>query len=107
MDSLGVVLVAAGSAALLFLPFVVFKSNRIVPGNPCTLAQVLPAWGAFGCAAALALAGGAALWAANARVRLLLALLGVVAVAAAVAAAGDALTPPGDRIVRIAPGGAF
>jgi osmoprotectant transport system permease protein len=107
MDSLGVVLVAAGSAALLFLPFVVFKSNRIVPGSPCTLAQVLPGWGAFGCAAALALAGGAALWAANARVRLLLALLGVVAVAAAAAAAGDTLTPPGDRIVRIAPGGAF
>jgi osmoprotectant transport system permease protein len=107
MDPLGVVLVAAGAASLLFLPFVVFKSNRIVPGNPCTLAQVLPAWGAFGCAAALALAGGAALWAANARVRLLLALLGVVAVAAAAAAAGDLLTPPGDRIVRIAPGGAF
>ncbi len=107
IDSLGVVLVAAGSASLLFLPFVVFKSNRIVPGNPCTLAQVLPAWGALGCAAALALAGGAALWAVNARVRLLLALLGVVAVAAAAAAAGDALTPPGDRIVRIAPGGAF
>jgi osmoprotectant transport system permease protein len=107
MDSLGVVLVAAGSAALLFLPFVVFKSNRIVPGNPCTLAQVLPAWGALGCAAALAFAGGAALWAVNARVRLLLAVLGVVAVAAAAAAAGDALTPPGDRIVRIAPGGAF
>ena len=107
LDSLGVVLVAAGSTALLFLPFVVFKSNRIVPGNPCTLAQVLPAWGAFGCAGALALAGGAALWAANSRVRLLLALVGVVAVAAAAAAAGDALTPPGDRIVRIAPGGAF
>ena len=107
MDSLGVVLVAAGAASLLFLPFVVFKSNRIVPGNPCTLAQVLPAWGALGCAAALALAGGAALWAVNARVRLLLALLGVVAVAAAAAAAGDTLTPPGDRVVRIAPGGAF
>ena len=107
MDSLGVVLVTAGAAALLFLPFVVFKSNRIVPGNPCTLAEVLPAWGALGCAAALALAGAAALWARNARVRLVLALLGVVAVAAAAAAAGDALTPPGDRIVRIAPGGAF
>lgn len=107
LDPLGVVLVAAGAAALLFMPFVVFKSNRIVPGDPRSLAQVLPAWGAFGCAALLAMSALVALWVADARVRMVMALAGTAAVALAAAAAGDALTPPGDRIVRIAPGGAF
>ena len=107
IDSLGAVLVAAGAAALLFLPFIVFKTNRIVPGDPRSLVQVLPAWGAFACATVLASCAVAALWVSNARARLALALLGVVAVALAAAAAGDALTPPGDKIVRVAPGGAF
>lgn len=107
LDSLGAVLVAAGAAALFLLPFVVFKANRIVPGEPRTLSEVLPAWAALGCHAALALAAVAALWISQARLRLALALLGVVAVALAAAAAGDALTPPGDAVVRIAPGAAF
>ncbi|HVH83291.1 MAG TPA: hypothetical protein VM713_03140, partial [Steroidobacteraceae bacterium] len=46
IDRLGAVLVAAGAAALLCLPFVLFKSNRIVPGDPRSLMQVLPIWGA-------------------------------------------------------------
>jgi osmoprotectant transport system permease protein len=107
IDPLGALLVAAGAAALLFLPFVVFKSNRIVPGDPRTLAQVLPAWAVLGCAAVLAAAALTALWVANARARLILALAAVATIALAAAAAGDALTPSGDRIVRIAPGGAF
>jgi len=107
LDALGAVLVAAGAAALFFLPFVVFKSNRIVPGDPRTLGAVLTGWGALGCEAALALAAAAALWIADARVRLVLALTGVVAVALAAAAAGNALTPPGNLVVRIAPGAAF
>ena len=106
-DPLGAVLAAAGAAALLLLPFVVFKSNRIVPGDPRTLLQVLPAWGAFGCAAILVLAAAGALWVADARVRLVLALAGVIALALAAAAAGDALTPAGNKVVRVAPGGAF
>ena len=107
IDPLGAVLVAAGAAALAFMPFVLFKGNRIVPGDPRSLAQVLPAWEALGCAAVLAAAAVVALWAANARLRLLVALLGVITVALAAGAAGDALTPPGDKIVRVAPGGAF
>ena len=70
IDPLGAVLVTAAAAALLFLPFVLFKANRILPGDPRSLAQVLPAWGAVGCAAVLAIAAVAALWIANARARL-------------------------------------
>jgi osmoprotectant transport system permease protein len=107
VDPLGAVLVAAGAAAFVFMPFVLFKANRIVPGDPRSLTQVLPAWGALGCTAVLAAAAVAALWVAEARVRLVLALSGVISVALAAAAAGDALTPHADKVVRIAPGGAF
>jgi osmoprotectant transport system permease protein len=107
VDALGAVLVAAGTLSLLLLPFVVSKANRIVPGEPRALWEALPAWGALGCELTLALAAAGALLIADARVRLALALAGVVAVALAAAAAGNALTPPGDSIVRIAPGAAF
>jgi osmoprotectant transport system permease protein len=107
LDPLGAVLVMAGAAALVFLPFVLFKANRIVPGEPRTLTAVLPLWGAIVCQGALAAAAVAALVVADARARLALAVVAVVAVALAAAAAGDALTPPGNRVVRIAPGGAF
>jgi osmoprotectant transport system permease protein len=107
LDPLGVLLSAAGAAALMFLPFVLIKANRIVPGDPRALGEVLPAWGALGCEAALLLCALVALGVADARVRLAVALLGVVALGLAVAAAGDALTPPGNKVMRIAPGAAF
>jgi osmoprotectant transport system permease protein len=107
LDPLGVLLSAAGAAALMLLPFVLVKANRVVPGDPHALGEVLPAWGALACEAALLLSAVVALGVADARVRLAAALLGVVALALAVAAAGDALTPPGNKVVRIAPGAAF
>jgi osmoprotectant transport system permease protein len=107
LDRLGALLTAAGALALLTLPFVVFKANRIVPGDPRTLVQVLPAWAAFGCYALLLTVALIALAVGDARVRLVAALAGVVVVALAAAAAGNALTPPGNRVVRIAPGAAW
>src|SRR5205814_2090659 len=89
-------LAGAGAVAAVFLPFVVLKSNRIVPGDPRGLLDALPAWGALGCQAVLICAAIAALGVSNARVRLGAALLGVAAVALAVAAAGDALGRAGD-----------
>jgi len=38
------VLVVAEATAVIFLPFVVFKSNRIVRAFPRGLLEVLPAW---------------------------------------------------------------
>ena len=107
IDRLGAVLSAAGAVALIFLPFVVFKSNRIVPGDPRWLADALPAWAVIACHAGLALVAAVALGVFNSRVRLVAALLGVAIVACAVAAAGDALTPVGNKVVRVAPGGSF
>ena len=104
---LGALLVTAGAAALIWLPFVVAKANRIVPGHALGLFQVLPAPAGFACVAILILAAMTALVSGKPRLRLAVALLGVLAVALAVAAAGDALTPAGNRIVRIAPGAGF
>ena len=106
-DRLGALLSAAGTTALLTLPFVVFKANRIVPGTPQGLSDVLPGWAACGCYALLLAVAAVALGVANPRLRLFAALAGVVVVALAVAAAGNALTPPGNKVVRVAPGAAW
>jgi osmoprotectant transport system permease protein len=92
---------------VIWLPFVVFKSNRIMPGEPRELQQLLPAWEALGCEAVLVLTAAVALAVADAKQRLIAALAGVIVVALAVAAAANALTPAGNKVVRVAPGGAF
>ncbi|HEY5020199.1 MAG TPA: hypothetical protein VII17_04205, partial [Steroidobacteraceae bacterium] len=42
IDRLGALLTLVGVAALVFLPFVVFKANRILPGDARVLLQILP-----------------------------------------------------------------
>jgi osmoprotectant transport system permease protein len=96
-----------GTAALLLLPFVLLKPNRIVPGEPRALLEVLPAWQALGCQAVLALAAATALAVANPRLRLAAALAGIVVVALAAAACANVLTPPGNKVVRVAAGAGF
>jgi osmoprotectant transport system permease protein len=107
IDRLGVVLSAAGLAALIGLPLVVFKANRILPGEPRELQQVLPLWGALGVQLVLLLTAAVALGVADAKRRLMAALAGVIVLVLAIAAAANALTPPGDRVVRVAAGAAF
>jgi osmoprotectant transport system permease protein len=106
-DRLGTLLAVAGAVALIFLPFVYFKANRIVPGDPRSLLESLPALLGTACAVVLSCTALTAVGVGNARARLAAALLGIAALAVAVAAAGTALTPPGNKVVRIAPGGAF
>jgi len=107
IDPLGTLLAAVGAAALLLLPFAVFKANRIVPGEPRALLEVLPAWAALGCQLSLALVAVVAITVSNAPARLLAALAGIVVIALAAAGAADALTPPGNRVVRVAAGAGF
>lgn len=107
IDRLGALLAVAGTAAFLFLPFVTVKANRIVPGDPRALLQVLPQGAALLCTAFLLLAGLVALAVANPRVRLAAALAGIVAIGLAVADAGTALTPQANKVVRIAAGAGF
>jgi osmoprotectant transport system permease protein len=104
IDHLGAVLVVLGAAAVLFLPFVVFKMNRIVPGQARSLAEVLPVFAVVTLYIILATAAATALFVTDARVRLAIALLGVGAVALGAASAASTLTPAGNTVVRVAPG---
>jgi osmoprotectant transport system permease protein len=107
IDRLGALLTLVGAAGLFLLPFIAFKANRILPGDPRGLAAVLPAWAAVACWAVLATVAAVALLAANALLRLAAALAGIVVTAMALAAAANALTPPHNLIVRVAPGAGF
>ena len=106
-DRLGALLTLVGAMALTLLPFVVVKANRIVPGDPYQLMQVLPAHIALLCVAMLLAAAIAALSIVDARLRLAAALVAIVAVAWALAVTGNLLTPAGNKVVRIAPGAGF
>lgn len=106
IDPLGALLAIVGSLALATLPLVVFKANRIVPGEPRALFDVLPAWAAWSLYAALALAAVVGVCVDRPRLRLLAAFAGIGALCLAIGAAADALTPEGNRVYRIAPGGA-
>jgi osmoprotectant transport system permease protein len=107
IDPLGALIAAVGAAALLWLPFVVFKLNRILPGDAHSLMQVLPTAAALACQLSLILIALVALGIVDARVRLAAALVGVIVVAAAVASAANLLTPAGNKVVRVAPGSGF
>jgi osmoprotectant transport system permease protein len=106
-DRLGVLLAVVGALALAALPFVVFKQNRIASGSARSLYAVLPAAGSIAATAVLALVAAVAAAVADARARLAAAVLGLLALAGAIVAAADLLTPAGDRIVRISPGAGF
>jgi osmoprotectant transport system permease protein len=107
IDRLGVLLSLAGAAALVFLPFVVLKANRIMPGDVRSVSEVLPLWATLSFGVILILVAATAIGIADARVRLVVALAGVAVVALAIAAAGNALTPPGNKVVRVSPGTGF
>jgi osmoprotectant transport system permease protein len=107
LDPLGTLLAGVGGLALATLPLLVFKANRIVPGEPRALSDVLPGWAAWSLYAALALAAIVGAGVARPRLRLLAAFAGIAALCLAVGAAADALTPDGNRVYRVAPGGAF
>jgi osmoprotectant transport system permease protein len=107
LDRLGVLLTLVGAAALIFLPFVVFKTNRILPGEARSLFQILPVWAALAFHTVLVFVGVTALGVVSSRVRLALALVGVAAIVLTIGAAGDALTPTGNKVVRVSPGPGF
>ena len=93
IDRLGALLSLVGLAALVYLPFVVFKANRIVPGDARSLLEILPLSAVAGCYAVLGLVAATALGVGSARMRLAAALIGVAAVTLTIGAAADALTP--------------
>ena len=105
LDPLGVIACAVGGLALTTLPFVLYKANRILPGEPRAILDVLPATLAWGYHALLALVAVVSLFSRNAVVRLVFGLAGLAVTVMVVADAASLLTPDGNRVVRVAPGG--
>jgi osmoprotectant transport system permease protein len=100
----GAIAIAIAAAAIIWLPFVEFKTSRIATGRPLSLfASLATGWGPA-VAASLVLGAAIASFAAGLRTRLIAALLGFAVVALAVGRAAEALTPAGNRIARISPG---
>ncbi|AEQ52290.1 ABC transporter permease [Pelagibacterium halotolerans] len=103
IDKLGVVVAALGIFALVFQSFLIFRANRIVPG------ETVPAWEALG-------PGGIALYAGLGVALLILLLktplairlgvssLALIALAVAVGLGSSALIPEGDSYARVSPG---
>ena len=106
VDKLGV-LIAAIAALASFLPFAAFRANRIVLGEARSIFVALPIWEA-GLLAIVLLAGiGVALFRTPTlwRAVVSLAVLGLLFVA--IGNAASFLTPSGDKLARVSPGGGF
>lgn len=102
IDRLGVVIFALAAAGV-FCPFVLFRANRIVAGEPQYLLDALPGWPGY--LLLVALIGGAilALLRLDARIRLGVSFALLILLAIGLGWAVDSVTPEGDKISRTAP----
>ncbi|WP_421760648.1 ABC transporter permease [Devosia sp.] len=106
LNRLGVFLAVLGIAGLT-QPFLVVRANRIAAGVGQGLFSALPAWQAILLLGVLAAALGATLLQLAAVWRAMSSILALLGLAAGIGAAATALTPPGDALIRIAPGTGF
>ncbi|MGA2779789.1 MAG: ABC transporter permease [Steroidobacteraceae bacterium] len=107
IDPLSAALGLVAIASLVFLPFIVVKTSRIASGVSRQLIDALPFGAALAVGTVLAVLAAFTAFTASVRLRLCAALAGLVLCALTVARAADALTPVGNRIVRISPGFGF
>jgi osmoprotectant transport system permease protein len=106
LDKLGV-LIAAIAAAGAVTSFAAFRANRIVLGEGKSILASLPAYEAIMLCAVVAAAIFIALFRTPATVRLAAALVATAAILVFVGRAASYLTPDGDRLARVSPGGGF
>lgn len=106
-DKLGVVTALIALAGVVAQPFMLFRANRIVLGDPLMVWQALPA-GAWGATLAIVL-GGVALTLVRTpnRVRLAAGSAVLVTLAVVLGLSASFLTPDGNDFARVSPGGGF
>jgi osmoprotectant transport system permease protein len=102
IDRLGIVIFALAAAGLFF-PFVLFRANRIVAGEPRYLLEALP--NGLGYLVLTTLVAGAflALLRLNSRLRLTLSFAVLILLAVGLGWAANSVTPADDKISRTAP----
>lgn len=101
------ILVAAIGAAGLFLPFALFRANRIVPGDGVRLFDALPLASAAGLCVLLLACMALALLRLSPAVKLIAGLAGLAGLAIWIGAAADHLTPPDENFARVSPASGF
>src|SRR5262245_54388401 len=107
VDRLGIVLAAAGTAATVFMPFIIVKANRIAAGKPMLLTQLAGQPAALALIFLLVVVALTALFLHNARGRLVIATLALGLLILTIGLTSTAATPPNSAAARITPGGAF
>nr|WP_295889205.1 ABC transporter permease [uncultured Devosia sp.] len=106
LDKLGV-LIALITAAGAALPFALFRANRIVPGEPKSVLDALPAAPSAFLIAALLVGFVVALLRFQILVKLAAAFLVLAILFISVGWSGSYLTPEGDTFARVSPGAGF
>ncbi|AWM88932.1 ABC transporter permease [Microvirga sp. 17 mud 1-3] len=93
--------------ALLWLPFVTYRANRIVSGEPRLLLQALPLAVAMAVAGILVIVACIAVLGRRPWVRLAAAVIGLVVVVPAVGLSAGYVTPPENDFARVSPASGF
>jgi osmoprotectant transport system permease protein len=106
-DRLGLALTLLGGVALAALPFVEYRANRIVAGEPRTLFAALPASVAAALIAIVATALLLSIFSGRATLRLVAAIAALAALALAVGLSPAYVTPPDNALARVSPGAGF
>jgi osmoprotectant transport system permease protein len=107
LDKLGIVIAVIAAAAWIFLPFAVFRANRIVLGEARTVFAALPPLDAGIVAVATGIGIVTAFYRTPTLVRLVVSLAVLAVLAVFVGRAGTYLTPEGNTFARISPGAGF
>ena len=107
VDRLGVVLVAGGTLATAWMPFIIVKANRIAAGKPQLLTQLIAQPAALVLIALLAAAALSTLFLHNQLIRLGVATLAIAALIVTLGLVSTVATPAGSTVARITPGGSF
>ena len=106
LDKLGI-LIAALAAFAAFSPYAAFRANRIVPGEGKAIFAALPPLEAGLLTAVLIAAIAIALFRTPTLLRLLTSLAVLAVLFVTIGRAASFLTPAGDRLARVSPGGGF
>jgi osmoprotectant transport system permease protein len=107
LDKLGVLIALIAAAGALLQPFALFRANRIVPGEAKAMFAALPPLEAGLLALIVISAIGIALVRTATRTRLVDSLVALAALLILIGRSASYLTPEGDNIARVSPGGGF
>lgn len=88
-------------------PFVSFRANRIVAGQPLTATEALPAFAAAALWAVVLIVAAVALLVRPSWIRLILSVGGLLSLSVTVGFAASVLTPAGDSFARVSPASGF